>query len=222
MTELGERATGSIVSFDGLDCAGKSTQISLLAEKLRKLGKRVHVDARVWDGHIGQALTALITGDEPAPVECLAHLFTAEAILRFHSTVVPELEAGAVVLSDRSYYSGFAYNLALGATTWEWNEVCNSWAVEPRLAFFIDLDPELAWIRRCARAETQREQIEVGFKPDPKAAFIKTQEAARAVFARFANEGRLIVVDGSGEIEPVAAEIWSAVGRCLDEPVDER
>jgi dTMP kinase len=221
MTESLSRGYGSIVAFDGIDCAGKTTQIQLLAERLEAKGVFVHVDTRIWDGHIGRALSALIEDPEPPPAESLAHLFTAEAILRFHSVVQPKLAAGAIVLSDRSYYSGFAYNVALGATSWEWNEVCNKWAIEPQLGFFIDISPETAWIRRSQRGDASRQGIEAAFDVNPEEGFLRTQASARAVFMRFVNEGRLILVDGGLTVEAVAARVWDVVSRWLDRPADE-
>jgi dTMP kinase len=222
MTQPPYRDTGTIVAFDGIDCAGKTTQILLLAERLEARGMQVHIDTRIWDGHIGQALSALIEAAPPPPAECLAHLFTAEAILRFRSAVQPKLAAGAIVLSDRSYYSGFAYNIAIGATSWEWNEVCNSWTIEPRLGFLIDISPEVAWSRRCGRGEDRRQRIEVAFDANRETGFMKTQAAARAVFMRFVDEGRLILVDGDRSVEAVAAQVWDVVSQWLDGRADER
>jgi dTMP kinase len=221
MTESLSRGNGSIIAFDGIDCSGKTTQIPLLAERLEAKGVSVHIDSRIWDGHIGRALSALIEDAEPPPAASLAHMFTAEAILRFNSVVQPKLAAGAMVLSDRSYYSGFAYNVALGATSWEWNEVCNKWAIEPQVGFFIDISPETAWIRRRRRGDASRQGIEAAFDANPEEGFIRTQAAARAVFMRFVKEGRLILIDGDVTVEAVAAQVWDVVSRWLDWPADE-
>lgn len=97
------------LAIEGVDGAGKSTVAAAVAAELRSRGREV-VEVREPGGtEIGEQIrTLLLHGDDMAPwTEAL--LFAAQRAQLAASVVRPALDRGAVVLSDRTYYSSLAY-----------------------------------------------------------------------------------------------------------------
>ena len=104
--------TPSFIVFEGLDGTGKSTQLAPLARRLRARGVTVWEDAEPTPAPTGKFLRRMLAGELPANEWANAALFFAD---RVHHNADPEagirarLARGGTVLSDRYYFSTFAY-----------------------------------------------------------------------------------------------------------------
>jgi dTMP kinase len=102
---------GFFISFEGLDGAGKSTQVASLAGALRQQGHDV-VTVRPGETTLGEILHSFVLQHQRGPAleawsEAL--LFTAERVQLLHETILPALRRGAVVIADRYADSTIAY-----------------------------------------------------------------------------------------------------------------
>jgi dTMP kinase len=102
---------GFFISFEGLDGAGKSTQVASLAGSLRQQGHDV-VTVRPDETGLGEILHSFVLQHQRGPAleawtEAL--LFTAERVQLLHETILPALRRGAVVIADRYADSTIAY-----------------------------------------------------------------------------------------------------------------
>jgi dTMP kinase len=102
---------GFFISFEGLDGAGKSTQVASLAGALRQQGHDV-VTVRPDESHLGEILHSFVLQHQRGPAleawtEAL--LFTAERVQLLHETILPALRRGSVVIADRYADSTIAY-----------------------------------------------------------------------------------------------------------------
>jgi len=105
---------GTLLVFEGLDGAGKSTQVAMLVQTLRDAGYEVCATREPSDGEAGRRIRALSeAGTELAPEDELA-LFVADRREHVRSCIEPELAAGHVVVCDRYYLSSVAYQGARG------------------------------------------------------------------------------------------------------------
>ena len=119
---LKEKPAGRMISFEGPEGSGKSTQISLLATQLQKHGKDVITTREPGGTEIGEQIRNIIVhnskGDEMcAETELL--LFTAARAQLVREVIAPALVEGKYVLSDRyldssTVYQGIARKLASG------------------------------------------------------------------------------------------------------------
>lgn len=159
-------SNGRFIVFEGIDGAGKSTQVELLRKRLETLGRRVCVTAEPTDLESGRALRRALSGDTPR-TECqMASMFVLDRIAH---NVHPEdgihalTESGRDVICDRYYYSTLAYQ---GQTTdYGWVKEMNLRCPEikrPDLCIYLDLLPEqsLARIKRRGEAAEIYENIE--------------------------------------------------------------
>lgn len=104
--------TGRFITFEGAEGSGKSTQIRLLAERLRNLGHEVVTTREPGGTPLCEAIRGLLQfdagGEAPVPsAETL--LFCASRAQLVEKVIRPALARGAWVLSDRFYDSTYAY-----------------------------------------------------------------------------------------------------------------
>jgi len=192
------------ITFEGIDGSGKSTQARLLADALRAGGTDV-VLTREPGGSPGaeEIRNLLLTGDTDrwsAMTEIL--LFTAARRDHLEKTVLPALDAGKIVISDRFADSTRVYQ---GATRGDLRPTVDALhkltiGREPDLTFIIDMDPAIALRRGLARSSGEDRFEDMG---------LSFQETLRHGFLTLArdNADRCVVIDGHRDPAAVASEI---------------
>ena len=102
---------GKLITFEGIDGCGKSTQLRLLEDYLRARGLPC-VSTREPGGTVlGLKIRAVLLDLTDEPVEPLTELllFAADRAQHVRQLILPALEAGKIVLSDRFYDATMAY-----------------------------------------------------------------------------------------------------------------
>ena len=205
------KPAGFLISFEGSEGSGKSTQIARLAEHLQKIGREVVATREPGGTEIGEQIRYIIVhnskGDEMcAETELL--LFTAARAQLVREVIAPALLRGAVVLSDRfldssTVYQGIARNLAPDPV----NQI-NRFAVGnvmPHMTIVIDVPTEVSLSRIRQRASDlpdrmERENIE----------FYKKVREGYLLLAQQWPE-RVVVIDGTQTADVIEKEIWAGV-----------
>ncbi|MFY0576087.1 dTMP kinase [Cystobacter fuscus] len=203
------RRRGLLIVLEGLDGAGTTTQVERLAAALKAEGHSVLTTREPSDGPVGvlirQALTGrvvLLGGAGPLAPETLALLYAADRTDHLRARVLPALEAGQVVLSDRSVLSSLAYQGA--SLPMEWVEAINSHAIPADLTLFVQVSIEVAARRRAARGGP--EEL---FDAEEKQRRISQQYEA-AIALRGARE-HVVRIDGDASVEAVTAACLTRV-----------
>jgi dTMP kinase len=213
-----KKFSGKLISFEGSEGSGKSTQIARLAEHLQKLGREVISTREPGGTEIGEQVRNIIVhnskGDEMcAETELL--LFAASRAQLVRELIVPALLAGTIVLSDRfldssTVYQGVARNLSMDPV----NQV-NRFAVGnvlPDLTVIIDVPTEISLARIHQRASDlpdrmERENID----------FYEKVREGYLVLAKGIPE-RFFVVDGTLSEDVIQKKIWGEVEKRLAMP----
>jgi dTMP kinase len=202
----------SFIVIDGVDGAGKGTQVALLAEALRARGRTVHVTCEPSDHPIGAMIRRYLRREltESLPAwEAMALLFAADRMQHLEHEIRPHLARGETVISDRYDASSIAYQSAMRGEdadeALEWIAAINAHAQRPDLTILLDLEPELAAQRRASRggAEELLEKLEL-------------QRRVRAQYAKIPRvrpHDRIVTIDASASPAHVHAEILAAVTR---------
>lgn len=200
------------IVIEGLDGSGKTTQIRLLAESLRSMGRSVAETAEPTPTAIGGLVRDALAGYPVRTPEEIAALFMADRVA--HNTdpvrgIKKMLSDGKDVICDRYYYSSLAYQGSV--TDPEWVARINLDCPEirrPDLCVFLDLD----YAACCRRMERDRSFREI----------YETEEMLNAVrkryfdaFDRLKNWDNIVLVDAGRSVEEVAADILSAVKAVL-------
>ncbi len=197
---------GCLITFEGVEGAGKTTQLHLLAEWLRGEGLRV-VESREPDGtRLGEAVLEIFHM-EGVSISPLTELFLFEAARHQHvaELIQPALARGQVVLSDRFTDSTLAYQGYGRGLDLEEVEGLNHWAtqgVRPDLTILLDLEIPVAFERIRGRALDRFEQAGLEF-----------HERIRKGYLELATRepGRFLLLTADRPVEAVHAEIRDRV-----------
>ncbi|WP_377325497.1 dTMP kinase [Pimelobacter simplex] len=140
-------STGVFVCFEGGEGGGKSTQSRLLRDRLAAEGYAVRLTHEPGDTPVGKDLRRIVLSPETG---ALAHkteflLYAADKAEHVETLVLPALDRGEVVLTDRYVDSTLAYQGAGRALDRDELEEVSRWAtgdLRPHLTVVLDLEPE--------------------------------------------------------------------------------
>lgn len=100
------------IALEGIDGSGKTTQITKLAEYFRSKGKSVVVTREPRKtGLIGDIVQKILTGKLKMSAVALQYLFSTDRVLNQEEVIIPALQKGEVVISDRCFWSAIVYGL---------------------------------------------------------------------------------------------------------------
>ena len=208
-------AAGLFVAFEGGEGAGKSSQIGLLAERLRAAGREAVVTREPGEGEIGAAIRAILLSRETVGLTARAEalLYAADRAQHVEAFVRPALARGAVVLCDRYLDSSIAYQGEGRALDPGEIERISRWAVEdllPDVTVLLDLDPRDGLVRAGGPQAADRIEAEpLDFHERVRSRFL-------ALAAR--EPARYAVLDATQPREVVHDEVWAAVSGRLGAP----
>ena len=189
------------IVIDGIDGCGKSTQVKLLADALKRKGVAV-VTSKWKDSEyvqklfIGDLLSRFQDGTVRIPPEARTFLLAADISNRLESSIKPAIAGGETVIGDRYIYKVIAQGVARGLEeAWLWDLF--SFAPEPDVAIFLDIDPGLAAERIVAYRDISYYEagMDVMTGVDRKCNFIEFQTKVRENLLRIAHHTGGLIVD---------------------------
>jgi dTMP kinase len=201
---------GSFITFEGPDGSGKSTQMRLLADRLRKHGREVVETQEPGGTEIGlQIRSILLNADNHklCPVAEMLLYFAARA-QNFDERILPAWEKGAIVLSDRFTDSTLAYQgggreLGQDVVMQLHNIACHG--LQPDLTLCIDIDTQVGLQRVGTRGQGARDRMEEQT--------IEFHKRVREIYLELGRQfpDRIKIIDGNGRREDVAERVWRVV-----------
>lgn len=132
---------GILVAVEGIDGAGKTTQVELLCRRLSTAGFHVLRTKEPTNGPAGQQLRASARAGRLPPEQELA-LFLADRAAHVREEIDPQLAAGVVVVVDRYYFSTIAYQGARGLDVEDLRTRNEAIAPRPDLLLLVDVPVE--------------------------------------------------------------------------------
>ena len=201
---------GLLITFEGGEACGKSTQVGLLTERLRSLGRTCQVLREPGGTPLGEKIRHLVkhdpAGEGMASVAELLLMNASRAEL-VHRVIRPALERGEVVVCDRFYDSTMAYQ--------GYGRGLDLPMVEQVIAAAVgDVRPQLTlWLRvaaeEAARRLVKRQGVGDRFEAEKAAFFERVEVGYAAVAAR--EPQRFVPIDAGGTPDEVHARIWARV-----------
>jgi dTMP kinase len=197
-----------LITFEGLDFSGKSTQVKLLADRLTGEGKAVLVLREPGGTQVGERIRSILLERDTAHLTPEAEflLFSASRTQLVQEVIAPALAAGTIVVCDRFFdsstaYQGWGRGIPLDAV-----ERINMLATsgrEPDLTFFLDIPVEEVE-KRIREKKGVRDRMESNG--------VEFYERVRRGYLDLAGRlQRMIRLDGMLPVETLAGEIWHAV-----------
>ena len=205
---------GRLITFEGPEGAGKSTQAAMLISKLEARGIEVVYTREPGGTKLGEAIRGILqynaAAEDPCP-ESEVLLFEASRAQLVRNVIQPALERGAWVLCDRFADSTTAYQGFGRGFSVELMETINRFAIGqavPDMTILLDVNVSLG-MQRCAKRQVgkkiQYDRIEseaLDFHEKVRQGYL---ELARRFPERFRK------VDAMRLAEPIAEDIWKLV-----------
>jgi dTMP kinase len=200
---------GRFITFEGTEGGGKSTQINLLAARLRERGLTVHTLREPGGTPIGEEIRHTLqhsAQNHAMTAEAELLLMNASRAQLVREVIRPALRAGEIVLCDRFYDSTIAYQGYGRGLDLETVRRVIAFAVgdtRPDLTIVLHVPIDVSEARRKLRDAKQRDRME---ELDRK--FFECVEAGFNAIAA-AEPKRVRVLDATESIERVQEQIWS-------------
>ena len=195
-----------LVTFEGIEAAGKSTLIAALNQELTTRGNVVVVTREPGGTPLGDAVRTVFL-DRPLSIDPVAEvmLLNASRAQLVADVIAPALKARSVVLCDRFFDATVAYQgYGRGLNVESLLEICltATHRIAPDLTFLIDVPVELSQARLRARGSGPDRLEREG-----TAFHMRVREGYLALAERFAN--RYVVLDGTQPAGVLAASTWA-------------
>lgn len=194
------------VVFEGIDGAGTSTQMRLLAE--RDSGKKIAFTAEPTERPTGKFLRQILAGNEKVSSQTAAYLFAADRAehLWGQGGIVDQTKNGLTVVSDRYLFSNLAYQ---GVTCGEdLPKTLNSPFPLPQLLFFFDISAQKSLERVEKRGEAKEIYENEKFLSD-------TASRYRAIIDQYKkladDQMRIVEIDATLPKEKISDLIWKEI-----------
>lgn len=196
---------GILISVEGIDGTGKTTQVRLLKEWLDKRGKDAVALKEPTQGRYGRKIARLASSGGLKDPQKELELFMLDRMEDVKENILPALDAGKVVIMDRYYQSNIAYQGARGLDPMKIKEENEKFSPVPDLIIILDIDPRLSMARVNARK---------GVVP-----FFENEaylRRVREIFLRIGESPNAVVIDASSPVEEVHRKIVEAIEKRLN------
>lgn len=182
------------IVFEGIDGAGKSTQIGMLKEWLEANGFRVETLVEPTDSEVGKLIRRILQRSDATTdhvQKTLGLLFAADRML-----IMDKLEdKSKIFISDRSFISSLAYQEPV-----DWIEVLNKYAKKPDLLLLLDLDVAKSVARTSGEDTFENETFLTGVKEN---------------YLKLAENYTCEIIDANNGVNKVSSDIKKAVAPYL-------
>lgn len=202
---------GKFIVLEGLDGSGQSTQGKKLVDFLNSPKHKfrfglpgAHLTKEPTNNLIGGLIRGQLTHNWESTAECLQLLFAADRAHHLEKEIIPLLEKGIWVISDRYFFSTIAYGW-LEISDWQWLKVINKHFLLPDMIILLKVAPAVC----TQRMKKARFGIEL---------FEKKQilEKVWQGYARLAKEfSNVHVINGEQSVRKVFEEIKKVVRKIL-------
>lgn len=214
-TENAETTPGFLITFEGSEGSGKTTQIGRLATLLNDAGYEVEVTREPGGTDIGEQIRHLLkhhsSGDNMFP-ETELLLFAASRAQLVREVIMPAIEEGKVVLCDRYLDSTTVYQGVARRVHEDPVRVINDFAIGslfPHLTVVLDVPAEIGLKRIKTRASDLPDRME-----KENIDFYRLVREGYLMLAKSMPE-RFAVFDGTKDVMELEAEIWDEVSERL-------
>lgn len=217
------RYPGRLITVEGGDGSGKSTQLHLLRRWLESAGFPVFFTE--WNSSdMVRAATKRAKKAKALTPTTFSLIHACDFADRFETLILPHLQAGYLVLADRYIYTALARDTVRGCAP-GWVRNAYRFALKPDLAFYFQVPLEVALQRVLARRPELKYYeagMDLGLTADPVESFRRFQGLIKAQYDQMVEPYGFTVIDATRPIEVQQAEVRAIVTRMLTDDEEEK
>lgn len=151
---MDRRSSSILIAIEGIDGAGKTTQVGMLKAALDSVGEAVITSKEPTNGQWGRVIKESASAGRHSAEEEL-ELFIKDRTEHVDTVVNPALDSGKTVILDRYFYSTIAYQGCRGMNVGEVRAAMESRFPVPDAVFILDIDPVLS-VHRIANSRGEQ------------------------------------------------------------------
>lgn len=197
---------GLLITIEGIDGVGKTTQTRMLVEHLKGKGHDVLQLREPTDGLWGKKIKNLTKRGRNVSPKDECQWFLKDRVEDVEENITPALSQRKIVVMDRYYYSNMAYQGALGLNMERIREENEKFAPRPDLVIILDAPPKIGLDRITDKRKEELNSFET----------LDYQEKVRALFLSMKRFDNVKILDGSKGIEEVQGEIRRVVEELIE------
>lgn len=199
---------GKLIVIEGIDGSGKSTQATLVYEKLSEK-YNTYKTAQPTKSHIGSLLRRYLSGELKADNLVLTTLFASDRLDHVLSKggLLERYNNGEIIVCDRNYFSSYAYQATNDDFVFEVNEKARE-ILKPDIHIYIDVEIDVA----LNRINETRESTEI-FETKENLTAIKNEY--EKAFLKLRDEENIVFVNGNQSQNKVFSDIMQKVYEIL-------
>jgi len=191
------------VVLEGIDGSGTTTQMRLLAERLRSTGRRAWLTSEPTERPMGLIARGILSGEFAVSPETVAYVFAADRCDHLTSPggIRDHLAGGEIVICDRYTYSSLAYQAidAEESLVASLNERFD----DPQLVIFLDVPVDVGEQRLANRPHREiYERLE--YQKHVRARYLE-------ILRRAGERSTVVTIDATAAEEEIAGKIWRAL-----------
>lgn len=197
---------GKLITFEGCEGCGKSTQVRLLQEYLQTTNQQFLMTREPGGTKISEKIRSIILDKDNKEMvdECEALLYASSRCQLLKERVLPALDRGEIVIIDRYYDSSFAYQAYARGLGYDFVAAANNFAInnaQPDITIFFDIDPYHAFLRKGGADSTDRLEL-AGMEFHNK-----VYNGYKALMEKFPQ--RIIAIDASMSVDAIHNDVIS-------------
>lgn len=198
---------GRLIVVEGIDGSGKSTQMDLLSDYLQSKGFGVLKSAWNSSPDISPIIRKAKKKQILTPY-AFSLLHAADFSFRYTYEILPAMEAGMVVLSDRYIYTAIARDCARGIPK-KWLLSNFRFAIVPDVTFFFRVDPEISYqrITRTRSIKFYEAGMDLNLSNNPRESYILFQSKVLSEYEAMKTDYGFHIVDATLSLEKTQTQM---------------
>ena len=208
---------GLLITFEGIDGSGKTTQINALIGHLREAGLSYHLFREPGGTEIGEKIRDILLDKNYHNMLDVSELllYSASRYQLCVSKIIPALNNVDIVICDRFYdsttaYQGYGRGIDL-EFIYQLNKIATD-SLVPDLTFILDIDLEERQKRLGKKSLDRLEQEANDFHSKVRAGFLTMAKE---------DQNRFVVLNGNQNPERLSKEIWKRISTFKEKRTNE-
>ena len=193
------------IAIEGIDGSGKTTTANLLYSKLSEKYNKITLMKEPYDNDLSKKIKEIISKEHEKNLDygyLLALLFTADRSIK-NIDLKKYLNSDYIIISDRSVYSTFSYQILYEGIDIEWIKCVSKYIIRPDITFILDVDPRIAVERINSRNKNITSYENTEFLKKVRENFLKLNE----IFP----DDNIIYIDGKEKPEKILDKILNII-----------